>query len=54
MLTGLVLLLSGGRRHDGRDDCLVRLESFGEVLSDQRRDLPVVSNPASALWPFPI
>ena len=37
-MTGLILLLSGGRRHDGRDDCLVHLESVSEMLGNLRRN----------------
>jgi hypothetical protein len=37
-LTRLVLLLSGGRRHDARDDCLVHLESVSEMLGNLRRN----------------
>jgi hypothetical protein len=37
-LRRLVLLLSGGCRHGGGEKCLVHLESFGEMLCNQRRN----------------
>src|SRR5262249_40470383 len=34
----LVLLLSGGRRHDGDDGCLVHFKGVGEMLCNLRRN----------------